>query len=232
MPSKAWDRRCGLWPRDPWQLAALARGNARKSPIVALFRWRAHIEEEHPRPAAGCSSSVFRGAQCPHPSPLLRVVLTCEDTLSAAERDRTLRTLNSLFSVRRNSAGQKGQGMPGGRCGRCLPSLSRRGEGRTLFRWVWSAARTAVRRLLEGRSAFQAGAGPIVLAPSCRLPFGRPHTCTRLAASHPGRVADTRAQRAAKGRAVAGRSFLLFLPRCAGTAPPLKELSGHSERPK
>lgn len=65
-------------------------------------------------------------------APPLRAALTCEKRLLAAGGGRTLRTLNILFSVRRNGAGQKGGGKPGGRCGRYFPSTLQEGP-RTAF---------------------------------------------------------------------------------------------------
>jgi len=60
-------------------------------------------------PDSGLASTA--SALAPH----LRVALTSGKTLLVAERGRTLRTLNILFSVRRESAGQQGRAKPGGR---------------------------------------------------------------------------------------------------------------------
>lgn len=52
--------------------------------------------------------------------------------------------------------------MPGGRCGRCLPStlLGQEREGGALFRWVSNAARTAVHPSPEEPWGLPSGGGP------------------------------------------------------------------------
>jgi hypothetical protein len=61
--------------------------------LVALFRWRAAHQRGAPTPGAGVLLFGVPERSASAPLPLLRVALTCEDSLLVAKRDRALRTL-------------------------------------------------------------------------------------------------------------------------------------------